>query len=540
MLLDDLVQTSKRVAQTSSRRAKIDLLAALLKRATPAEIETAIAFLSGGLRQGRIGVGYATLEAARAARAADPGGGGGATPRGSLELVDVDALLERLTHTTGKGSTQAKERLLGELFAGATPQEQEFLFRLLIGELRQGALEGLMTEAVARAAPPPGLDPDAVRRAAMLGGGDLGAVARAALTEGAAGLARFRVQLYRPIQPMLAQAAESVQDALTQVGEAAFEYKLDGARIQVHKAGDEVRVFSRLLNDVTVAVPEVVTAARAFAAREAILDGEAIALRPDGTPLPFQVTMRRFGRKLDVDRLRTGLPLASFYFDLLYADGKVLLDEPYTGRFAALAEVVPAEHRMPRIVTTDAREAAAFFEQAIAAGHEGLMAKALDARYVAGGRGGAAWLKVKRAHTLDLVVLAAEWGHGRRRGWLSNLHLGARDPDAGGFVMLGKTFKGMTDELLAWQTARLQELETSRDRFTVYVRPELVVEVAFDGIQSSRQYPGGLALRFARVKRYRPDKGPDAADTIATVRALHERGNPPPANPQATRHRPRL
>ena len=534
MLFHDLVQTSVRVAQTSGRLAKVELLAALLRRAAPAEIATAIAFLSGATpRQGRIGVGYATLEAARADRATATGDG--VAPQGSLQLADVDAQLERLSQTTGKGSTAAKERLLRELFASASAAEQEFLFRLLIGELRQGALEGLMIEAVARAA---GVDPGAVRRAAMLAG-DLGAVARAALTAGVAALARFGVQLFRPIQPMLAQAADSVQDALTQLGEAAFEFKLDGARIQVHKAGDEVRVFSRLQNDVTVAVPEIVEAARRFVPREAILDGEAIALRPDGTPQPFQVTMRRFGRKLDVDRLRAELPLSSVFFDLLYADGRVLLDEPYAARFAALAEVVPAGSRVPRIVTADTREAAAFFERAIAAGHEGLMAKALGARYEAGGRG-AAWLKVKRAHTLDLAVLAAEWGHGRRRGWLSNLHLGARDPDAGGFVKLGKTFKGMTDEMLAWQTARLLELETSRDRFTVYVRPELVVEVAFDGIQSSRQYPGGLALRFARVKRYRPDKGPDAADTIATVRALHVRGNPPPANPQAMRHRPRL
>jgi len=513
VLFDELVQTSRRVAQTSGRRAKIELLAALLQRTGPEEIEPAIAMLSGAPRQGRIGIGYATLEAARAEGGA---AGGGAAPRGSLDLAEVDALLERLARTTGKGSSQAKERLLQELFARATPGEQEFLFRLLTGELRQGALEGLMTEAVARGAD---LEPEAVRRAAMLVG-DLGAVARAARSEGAAGLARFQVQLFRPIQPMLAQAADDVLDALAQLGEAAFEYKLDGARIQVHKAGDQVRVFSRQLNDVTVAVPEVVEAARAFAAREAILDGEAIALRPDGTPLPFQVTMRRFGRKLDVDRLRAELPLASFFFDLLYADGASLLDEPSAQRVAALARVVPAEARVPRIVTTDGREAAAFFERAIAAGHEGLMAKALGARYDAGARG-AAWLKVKPAHTLDLVVLAAEWGHGRRRGRLSNLHLGARDPDAGGFVMLGKTFKGMTDEMLAWQTTHLLELATKRDRFTVYVRPELVVEVAFDGIQASRQYPGGLTLRFARVKRYRPDKGPDAVDTIAAVRALH-------------------
>jgi ATP-dependent DNA ligase I len=520
VLLHDLVQTSRGVAQTSGRLAKIELLAALLKRATPEEIETAIAFLSGSPRQGRIGIGYAALEVARAGRAADPG----AAPRGPLELAEVDAALERLAHTTGKGSTKAKDGLLRGLFARATEEEQEFLFRLLIGELRQGALEGLVTEAVGRAA---GLDPELVRRAAMLAG-DLGVVARAARIEG--GLSRFRAELFRPVQPMLAQAADDVLDALTQLGEAAFEYKLDGARIQVHKAGDDVRVFSRQLNDVTVAVPEVVEAARRLSVREAILDGEAIALRPDGTPLPFQVTMRRFGRKLEVERLRAELPLASFFFDILHADGSPLLDEPHARRFAALAAVVPEEHRVARIVTTDAREAAAFYERAIAAGHEGLVAKALGARYDAGARG-AAWLKVKSAQTLDLVVLAAEWGHGRRRGWLSNLHLGARDPETGGFVMLGKTFKGMTDEMLAWQTTKLLELETARDRYTVYVRPEVVVEVAFNDVQASPQYPGGLALRFARVKRYRPDKGPDMADTIATVRSLTPGGAEPPVRP---------
>src|SRR5881628_4081530 len=462
--------------------------------------------------------------AARAKRAADPGAATAResfrTPRGSLELAEVDRTLERLAQTTGKGSTQAKDQLLRQLFARATQEEQEFLFRLMIGELRQGALEWLVTEAVARAT---GLDSDLVRRAAMLAG-DLGAVAHVALTEGAQGLARYRVELLRPLQPMLAQAADDVLDALTQLGEAAFEYKLDGARIQVHRRGDEVRVFSRQLNDVTVAVPEVVAVARRLALREAILDGEAIALRPDGRPLPFQVTMRRFGRKLDVERLRAELPLASVFFDILYADGSPLLDEPYARRFTALAAAVPEAYRVPRLVTADPREAARFFEQAIAAGHEGLMAKALGARYDAGARG-AAWLKVKPAQTLDLVVLAAEWGHGRRSGRLSNLHLGARDPDTGGFVMLGKTFKGMRDEMLEWQTQKLLELEVGRDDggHTVYVRPELVVEVAFNDVQASRQYPGGLALRFARVKRYRPDKGPAMADTIATVRELHRR-----------------
>ncbi len=509
MRLADLVQTSRRVAETSGRLAKIELLAALLKRAAPAEIAIAIAFLSGAPRQRRIGIGYTALAAARPEHAADAA---------TLDLVQVDATLARVARTTGKGSAHAKAELLRDLFAHATREEQDFLVRLLIGELRQGALEGLVTEAAARAA---GLQPDRVRRAAMVAG-DLPSIARAALVEGAAGLARFQVELFRPIQPMLAQSADDVVDALNQLGEAALEYKLDGARIQVHKAGDDVRVFSRQLNDVTVAVPEVIAAARRLPWREVILDGEAIALRPTGAPLPFQVTMRRFGRKLDVDRLKAELPLAAFFFDVLYADGSPLLDAPYRERFATLAAAVPAAERVPRIVTADPKEAVSFFERALAAGHEGLMAKALGAPYEAGARGGA-WLKVKPVQTLDLVVLAAEWGHGRRRGWLSNLHLGARDPDAGGFVMLGKTFKGMTDEMLAWQTTKLQELETRRDGHTVYVRPELVVEVAFNDIQASPQYPGGLALRFARVKRYRPDKGPELADTIGTVRELHRR-----------------
>ncbi|MGH9261199.1 MAG: ATP-dependent DNA ligase, partial [Acidimicrobiales bacterium] len=405
----------------------------------------------------------------------------------SLELAEVDAALERLAATTGKGSGAAKEKLLSELFGRATREEQDFLFRLLTGELRQGALEGVMVEAVARAA---GLDAGDVRRASMLAG-DLTVVARSALTGGAAGLAHYRVQVFRPLQPMLAQSAEDVADALARLGEAALEYKLDGARIQVHKAGADVRVFSRQLNDVTGAVPEIVAAVQGLQVREVILDGEAIALGPDGTPLPFQVTMRRFGRRLEVERLRAELPLASFFFDVLHADGGSLLDEPYARRFARLGEVVPAEQCVPRIVTRDAREGQAHFDRAIAAGHEGLVAKALDARYDAGARG-AAWLKVKRAHTLDLVVLAAEWGHGRRRGKLSNLHLGARDPDGGGYVMLGKTFKGMTDEMLAWQTERLLALESGRDGHVVHVRPELVVEVAFDGIQASSQYPGGV------------------------------------------------
>ncbi|MCK6428637.1 MAG: ATP-dependent DNA ligase, partial [Burkholderiaceae bacterium] len=373
-----------------------------------------------------------------------------------------------------------------------------------------------MIEAIAAAA---GVAVADVRRAAMFAG-DLGAVARAALTEGAAGLARFAIELQRPVQPMLAQPAEDIADALARLGTAALEWKLDGARVQVHKAGDDVRVFTRNLNEVTAAVPEIVEAVRAAPARELILDGEAIALAAGGAPQPFQVTMRRFGRKLDVDALRAELPLSALFFDVLRRDGDSLVERPARERFAALTDALPSALVVPRLVTGDASAAQAFYAEALARGHEGVMAKALDAPYEAGSRG-AAWLKVKRAHTLDLVVLAAEWGHGRRRGWLSNLHLGARDPAANSFVMLGKTFKGLTDELLEWQTRELLAGEIGRDDYTVYVRPELVVEIAFNDLQASPQYPGGLALRFARVKRYRPDKRADEADTIDAVRTIY-------------------
>ena len=375
------------------------------------------------------------------------------------------------------------------------------MVRLLLGELRQGALEGLMIEAIAKAS---ALPVDDVRRAVMMAG-DTGTVAKAALGEGQAGLARFAIQLFRPIKPMLAQPADDLADALGTLGRAAFEYKLDGARVQAHKAGDEVRVFSRRLNEVTAAVPEIVEAVQGLPVREAILDGEAIALRPDGWPQPFQITMRRFGRKLDVAAMRQSLPLQSFFFDALALEGIPLIDRPAGERFAALRDVVPETLRIPRTVTGREDEATAFVNQALAAGHEGVMAKALEAPYEAGARG-KSWLKLKTATTLDLVVLAAEWGNGRRQGWLSNLHLGARDPAHGGFVMLGKTFKGLTDQMLTWQTEQLLAREIARDRYTVYVRPELVVEIAFNDLQVSPHYPGGLALRFARVKAYRPDK----------------------------------
>jgi DNA ligase-1 len=340
-------------------------------------------------------------------------------------------------------------------------------------------------------------------------------VAAAAIEEGEAGLARFRLELLRPVQPMLAQTADDLADALGRVAPAALEWKLDGARIQAHRLGDEVRLFTRNLADVTDRVPELAAAVRALPVEALVLDGEAIALDDDGRPRPFQVTMSRFGSRTE----RT-IPLTAAFFDCLHLDGDDLLDRPGSERFAALVSRVPEELRVRRVETSDGDEAERFLESALAAGHEGVMVKALDAPYEAGRRGGS-WLKVKRAHTLDLVVLAAEWGHGRRQGWLSNLHLGARDPAGGGFVMLGKTFKGMTDAMLTWQTEKLLELETSREGHVVHVRPELVVEVAFDGVQASPRYRGGLALRFARVKGYRPDKSAVEADTVETVRAIH-------------------
>ena len=354
--------------------------------------------------------------------------------------------------------------------------------------------------------------------------GELMPVARAVLVEGESGLARFSVQIFRPVQPMLAQTASGIDEALAELEEdVALEWKLDGARIQVHKAGDEIKVFSRNLRDVTAAVPEVVEAARRMGANEAILDGEVIALRPDGTPETFQRTMQRFGRKLDVDRLRTALPLTPFFFDCLYVDGASLIDHPQAERFATLSAIArPAI--VPGLLRPTREDAARFVEDTLQRGHEGVMVKALASGYAAGRRG-QHWLKVKLARTLDLVVLAAEWGHGRRRGWLSNLHLGARDPVAGGFVMLGKTFKGMTDQMLAWQTEKLLQLEISRDEYTVYVRPELVAEVAFNDVQGSPHYPGGLALRFARIKSYRADKTTADADTIETVREIYRRSS---------------
>jgi DNA ligase-1 len=510
MQLVRLVETSRRVAETSGRLEKVRQLAALLSNLSPEEIDIAVAFLSGSYRQQKLNIGYAALQAASRGSPAE---------LATLELTEVDAIFERIARVPpGKGSTAERQRLLGELFGRATAAEQDFLFRLVVGELRQGAVEGLMLEAVAKAAQVP---PEQVRRARMVAG-DLPSVARTALTGGPNALSAFATQLFRPLHPMLAGSADAPELAMNELGEALLEYKLDGARIQVHKAGEQVAVYSRRLNDVTAAVPELVEAVRALPARELILDGEVIALRPNGTPYPFQITMSRFGRKLDIERLQRELPLTPFFFDLLYADGGALIDQAARQRLSTLLEMVPPSMVIPRLVTGSTEEATRFLQTAIERGHEGIMAKALDAPYQAGHRG-RHWLKVKPANTLDLVVLAAEWGHGRRHGWLSNLHLGARNPTDGGFVMLGKTFKGMTDEMLQWQTKRLLELEVARDGITVYVRPELVVEVAFNEVQGSTQYPGGVALRFARIKRYRTDKTADQADTIGSVQQIYRK-----------------
>ena len=516
MRLSTIVETSDALRRTRSRKQKIGLLAECLRRLGSHELGTGVAYLSGALPQGKLGVGWAALrEAAHTDAASLP----------TLELRSVHAALDRLAGIRGAGSVRERTRQLGQLLAGASAAEQEFLLRLLGGELRQGASEGLMVEAIAAAA---AVDSGEVRRAAMLSG-DLVEVARAALAAGSAGLAPFSIQLFRPVLPMLAQPADGFDSVFTRMEEAGLEFKLDGARIQVHKCAEEIRVYSRKQNEVTEAVPEIVEAARALPVRELILDGEAIALGAEGAPLPFQTTMRRFGRRRNVEQLRQELPISCFYFDCLYLGGESLVDRIARERVAALASVVPDTQRVPRLVTAGRGPAEAFWLEALERGHEGLMAKSPEAPYEAGGRG-QTWLKLKTAHTLDLVVLAAEWGSGRRRGWLSNLHLGARDPASGGFVMLGKTFKGLTDELLRWQTERLLALEAARDDRTVYAKPELVVEIAFNDVQSSPHYPGGLALRFARVKRYRTDKGPAEADSIEAVREIYARATGLPAS----------
>ena len=505
-----LVDASRAVAGTPSRLGKIEHLSALLTQVAPVDLRVAIAYLSGTTPQGRLGIGGAAI---REARDVPPAGAA------SLTLAEVDAVFAELASLTGAGSARRRVEQLRHLLSRATEPEQDFLVRLLFGELRQGALEAVLVDAVARAA---GVPAARVRRAAMLAG-DLAPVASAVRTGGEAALDAFGLRVLQPVQPMLADAASGVADAMSSLGDAALEYKLDGARIQVHKAGDDIVVFSRSLRPVTAAVPEVVEAVRLMPARSLILDGEVLALRPDGSPRAFQDTMRRFGRRLEVETLRAELPLTPVFFDLLHADGDDLLDRPQHERFKTLTTLAPPQWVIPHRVSPSPEEAARFLELALAQGHEGVMAKARDSVYAAGSRG-SAWLKVKAVTTLDLVVLAVEWGSGRRQGWLSNLHLGARDPVGGGFVMLGKTFKGLTDAMLAWQTQALLAIEVARDDYVVHVRPELVVEIAFNDIQSSPHYPGGLALRFARVKRHRPDKPASEADTIDTVRRIYQEG----------------
>jgi DNA ligase 1 len=510
VLLIDLATTSTEVGGSASRLAKIARIADLLSRAKsdPALVAIIVSWLSGELPQRQIGVGWAALRSLPPA-AAQP----------SLTVVGVDATFSAIGAVSGKGSQARRAELVAGLFASATETEQTFLRRLLTGELRQGALAGVMADAVAAAAQIPATS---VRRAAMLGG-DLPAVAAAGLTGGTVALEAFTLRVGRPVGPMLAQTATSVTEALEKLGgTAAFEAKLDGARVQVHRAGDQVTVYTRSLDDVTARLPEVVEATLALPVTDLIADGEAIALRPDGRPQPFQVTGSRFGRSVDVPAARAAQPLSVFFFDILHRDGVDLLDAATSERMAVLDQIASAPNRVDRLITSDPAAAADFLEATLAAGHEGVMAKSLAARYEAGRRG-AGWLKVKPVHTLDLVVLAVEWGSGRRRGKLSNIHLGARDPATGGYVMLGKTFKGMTDAMLDWQTTRFQELAVGpTDGYVVQLRPEQVVEVAFDGVQQSSRYPGGLALRFARVLRYRDDKGPHEADSIDSVRAVHQ------------------
>lgn len=529
MKLSRLVEAHHAVADVSARLEKIERLAELLGETEPEEAPVAVAYLSGEMPEGKIGVGPVTLdEVLPVEPAGEPG----------LTLSETDESLQAIGEISGEGTRARRREALEELFARATDDEQDFLSRLILGELRQGAQEGLLVESLAEAA---GLEARGVRRAVMLRG-EAGDVARAVLARGQGALEAFSLELFRPVKPMLARTAGSVDDALERLGRAAFEYKFDGARLQAHKDGDEVRVFTRRLNEKTDVLPEVVEAVRALDADEIVLDGEALSFRENGRPRPFQEVMRRFGRDGDVGELREELPLAPVFFDCLYLEGVSLIELSARERFQALARVVPEERRVPRIVTDDLDEARAFFDRALEEGHEGLVAKSLGAGYEAGRRGHD-WLKIKPVHTADLVVLGAEWGHGRREGWLSNLHLGARAEDADaigasepgadgevdadapyppGWVMVGKTFKGMTDEMLEWQTERLLELERGRRGNAVLVEPELVAEVAFDGVQRSPTYAGGLALRFARVKGYRRDKGPGDADTIGFLREISE------------------
>jgi ATP-dependent DNA ligase I len=561
MLFIRVVETSAAVASTASRLGKVGQLADCLKHAADDDdagtVATVVTFLSGDLTQRQIGVGWASLRDMPSA-ASEP----------TLTVRGVDETFSRVGGLSGAGSQAERRAALAELFGKATESEQRFLYGLLSGELRQGALDGVMTDAIAKAAAIPIAE---VRRAVMLHG-SLGPVAQAALQGGSAALAEVGLHVGRPVKPMLAETAESLDAALARLSrppgkaskgagptsadsaadglrEVALEWKIDGIRVQVHRVGSDVRVFTRTLDDITARVPEIVEAVLELPVRKLVLDGEAVALQPDGRPHPFQDTASRTGSRRDIERMRAELPLSTFFFDVLHVDGEDLLDRPADERHAVLTALVPEPPealappadpgrtdsarqvsaktrrpaagigRIPRLVTADSAGAAEFFADAVARGHEGVVVKSLDTPYTAGRRG-AGWIKVKPRHTLDLVILAAEWGHGRRQGWLSNLHLGARDPRTGEFIMLGKTFKGLTDKLLTWQTEQFLARAVEQDNWMVRVKPDLVVEIAFDGVQRSSRYPGGVTLRFARVLRYRPDKPPEEADTIDTVRLL--------------------
>ena len=500
MTLAELVAATAAVSATSSRKAKAEVLAELLRGAEPEEAAVVAGLIAGDPRQGRVGVGWATVAGLEVPAAASP----------SLTVADLDRLLEAVASETGPGSTARRNQLLHDFLTRATADEADFVRRLLLGELRQGANEGVVIDGVARAAEVPAA---AVRRALMLSG-DLGVATTVALRDGRPGLGQVGLELFRPIQPMLASTAPDVDTAMADTGLASVEWKLDGARIQVHRIGPDVRIWTRNLNDVTDRLPEIVDVVLDLPVAAVALDGEVLGIAGDDSPDAFQDTMSRFSAE-DA----AGLPsLTPWFFDVLHVDGDDLLDEPLRHRRERLAAVA-GPHQVPGVLTDDPTEAAAMLAEALERGHEGVMVKAADSTYQAGRRG-KSWRKVKPVKTLDLVVLAVEWGSGRRRGFLSNIHMGARDPETGGFVMVGKTFKGMTDEMLAWQTERFQELATREEGHVVHVRPVVVVEVALDGVQRSTRYPGGVALRFARVRGYRPDRDPETADTIHTVRAL--------------------
>lgn len=506
LALADVVAVSAAVAATRSRKAKTAAFAELFAHASGADARLAAAYLAGHLPQGRIGVGWRSL-----ADLPPP------APAAGWMLREVDARISEIAAIHGTDSTARRTAALTGLLAGATAEEQEFLRRLILGEMRQGAGDSIIAQGIAAAF---GIEPALVQRAWMLAG-DVPEVAAVAATAGAPGLAAIGLEVGRGLAPMLAGSAPDVPAAYAALdgAPASVETKIDGIRLQAHKGDFGVRLLTRSLADITDRLPEIAALVAALPAREAVLDGEVIALRDSGRPEAFQVTGARTAAGADPTTEAVRVPLTAYFFDLLALDGQTLLDEPLSVRRDALEETVPADQLIPRVVTADPAEAARFADSAVAAGHEGVVIKRLDAPWAVGRRG-RDWIKVKPRHTLDLVVLAVEWGSGRRQGWLSNIHLGARDPETGGFVMLGKTFKGMTDAMLAWQTERFTELEVARSGHTVTVRPEQVVEIAFDGLQRSTRYPGGVALRFARVLRYRPDKTADQADTIQTVRAL--------------------